>query len=186
MDTCSEIGLSDRQKELMSPWLNFDVDSIPDYLNGKLIPDCTTIQVAAKAGQLDFLKWCATNGYASEFHSPAAGAALVAGHKETFEWLIQSGLIKDYSHIISRMTELAPLAENAKVDMELFWSIGLPSLDQALMHIPKERLDTIMKQITPDMIAEFLKEHPEVGADKATQCLVIASLMFDELYSKYQ
>jgi len=75
----------------------FNPETIPEYTSGRLKPDCTTIQKAAEAGCLNFLKWCATNGYASEFSSTAAGYALKAGQKETFEWLITSGLITSYA-----------------------------------------------------------------------------------------
>lgn len=187
--------MENNESTMVTPWwhklLEFDASTVPDYLSGRLKPDCTTIQVAAKAGCLDFLKWCADNGYASEFSSSAAGAALAAGHKDTFEWLIQSGHIKNYHHLFCDLDELAPLAKNLGVDTDLFWSIkelphDLPvemgqDLSEAMKNLSSQDFSKMMNEITPDMVTEFLKEHPDVSPENACTWLVAGSM----LYHKY-
>jgi hypothetical protein len=81
----------------------FTEESIAEYTSGRVPPDTTTISKAAEGGFVDFLKWCAGSGYASQF-----------------TWLITSGLILDYAVSRPWLVEWRKDAERLGVDMAVF------------------------------------------------------------------
>jgi hypothetical protein len=73
--------------------LKFNPASISEYTEEGRQVDCTTVARAAEAGQLEFLKWCNSAGYAHCFDSTALGYAMHAGQREIAAWMLQEEMV---------------------------------------------------------------------------------------------
>ncbi len=73
--------------ESMRFLFEFDITTESDYYAGKLIPDSTTLAVAARAGRLEFLKWCRTNGHAQRIEKDQTVISYAREQPTVMEWL---------------------------------------------------------------------------------------------------
>lgn len=55
----------ERARYLMKRYYSWQPEDRDTYMYGPLSPDCTTMAVAARAGDLSFLEWCVAQGYTS-------------------------------------------------------------------------------------------------------------------------
>lgn len=108
------------KKEWFAQANRFTEESIAEYTSGRARPDVTTVSKAAEGGFVEFLKWCAGSGYASQFTSTAAGYALQGEQPDTFTWLITSGPTPDYAVSRPWLVEWRKDAERLGVDMAVF------------------------------------------------------------------
>lgn len=78
--------------------VRFDPSHAERFYSGRQQVECTVIARAAEAGQLEFLHWCASNGFRHEFNCLAFGYAVKgqAKQREVAEWLLRSDLIHDF------------------------------------------------------------------------------------------
>jgi hypothetical protein len=96
----------------------FNPDTIPQYLNRTRIPDCTTIAVAGRAGQLEFLKWCYSHGYQSEFDTTAFCYATTGRQKHVIEWMLIENIIQ-WNDPIYDLEKIAKLLAELEIDPKL-------------------------------------------------------------------
>ena len=68
-------------------WFTFDPATESEYYDGKIIPDITTLCVAARAGRLEFLKWCHSRGYANRVQNDKTMQTYSQDQPEVMEWL---------------------------------------------------------------------------------------------------
>lgn len=117
----------------ITSWVTFDPSHIEEFKSGRRQVDCTTIARAAEAGQLEFLQWCAENGFRDEFDHVAFGYAVKGQQREVAEWMLRSDLIHDFDSEhwgprVLREARSCGVSEDLLVTLPFYSSLSLDSL----------------------------------------------------------